>query len=361
MRALGMLCGVGSMLREAEDAGFKIVGNFETRTPFLTSREVWNTNFPKAKLLTGTLGVNLEVPGDWRNVELMLGHPPCNSYSALGNNVASLEMSAEEKAMRMERRSKRVGLAPLFTANVRLLQPRIFALDNLAKMLKTLTPEWWANECPGYQLSFIQMANWDYGTPQLRKRLWIVGVKGKRPFTLVPPKSRVPGPKTVWEAIGDLPWEPWSDQLEIAHVHKAPDSYPSGGYKTVDNPPTPPATVGDLAAGFLALAPKTLWPYRTATGRIARKIGRVRLHWNEKSGVLSGLETLHHPLTGWPLTPRERARLMQWPDSFHLNSPDRASFSRSDIMRLVLFTGKAVPSGFPRFLIPQLIKHLRSK
>jgi site-specific DNA-cytosine methylase len=129
----------------------------------------------------------------------------------------------------------------------------------------------------------------------------------------------------------------------------------------VDTPVHRTQTVAELAAYFLALAPKTLWPYRTDSGRIAYKLGRVRLDHANRSGVLSGLETLHHPLTGWPLTPRERARLMNWPDSFHLNSPGRTSFSRSDIMRLVLFTGKAVPSGFPRFLIPQLIKHLRSK
>lgn len=357
MRALGMLCGVGSMLREAEDAGCTVVGNFETRTPFLTSREVWDANFPKA-LLTNALDA---VPDTWRNVELMLGHPPCNSYSALGNNAVRAEMSAKEKAFRSERRAKRVGLAPLFTARVRELQPRIFALDNLAKMLKTLTPEWWQAECPGYQLSFIQMANWDYGTPQLRKRLWIVGVKGKRPFTFVPPKTRVPGPRTVWEAISDLPWEPWRDDVASAHVHKAPESFPSGGYKTVDTPVHRTQTVAELAAYFLALAPKTLWPYRTDSGRIAYKLGRVRLDLANRSGVLSGLETLHHPMTGWPLTPRERARLMNWPDTFHLASLDRTAFTRSDIMRLVLFTGKAVPSGFPRFLIPQLIKHLRSK
>jgi len=49
---------------------------------------------------------------------------------------------------------------------------------------------------------------------------------------------------------------------------------------------------------------------------------------------------------------------MDWPDDFVLGNVN-TMYDRTALMRLTLFTGKAVPSGFPRYLMPQLIKHLR--
>lgn len=84
----------------------------------------------------------------------------------------------------------------------------------------------------------------------------------------------------------------------------------------------------------------------------------MRVRVDNRSKVLTGLPSIHHPWTGWPLTPRERARLMDWPDDFMLGS-ETTNYDRRTLMRLTLFTGKAVPSAFPRYLIPQIIKHLR--
>jgi hypothetical protein len=47
-------------------------------------------------------------------------------------------------------------------------------------------------------------------------------------------------------------------------------------------------------------------------------------------------------------------------DNFHLGAGS-TNYDRTALMRLTLFTGKAVPSGFPRYLIPQLVKHLKRK
>jgi site-specific DNA-cytosine methylase len=83
----------------------------------------------------------------------------------------------------------------------------------------------------------------------------------------------------------------------------------------------------------------------------------VRLLLDGKSRVISG-GTLQHPLTGLAITARERARLMDWPDTFKLWDGQRI-FNRSYHARLQLFTGKAVPSRFPRYLIPQILAHLK--
>jgi site-specific DNA-cytosine methylase len=360
VRAIGILAGIGTLLREAQDAGMTVAGNVELRAPFRTVPDVWDMNFPMVPCLwrepEHDVGVTA-LEDVFMEADLALGHPPCGAHSILG--VAhSLDKPAAERARLAARRAKRVGLLPNFVEMVNRFKPRSFALDNLPKILKTVaSPEWWELLLPKYHLTYIVMENWTYGTPQRRERLWVVGVrKPGRPFRLREPRHRLPGPTTAWEAIHDLPLI--YDVPSIGHVHQAGDDKPFGSYPTLDQPPQYVNTVAELAYRYLALPPMACWPYRTrTTNRVTKKLGRVRLRMDAKSRVISG-GTLQHPITGWTLTPRERARLMDWPDDFHLWNGARA-FDRAYQNRLTLFTGKAVPSAFPRYFIPQLLSHLR--
>jgi site-specific DNA-cytosine methylase len=358
MNVVGLLAGVGTLLHEARSAGFNVVGNIEARASFLTIPDVWHANFPGRPLIRPIASAS-EISNDWYEPDLVLGHPPCGAHSILG--VAhSLDMDPDRRRQLAERRSKRVGLLPMFAEYVNRLQPKIFALDNLPKILKTVAPSaWWEQAMPDYRFTYIIIKNWDYGTPQIRERLWVVGTRRPlRRFTFTPPRTRLEGPRTAWRAIRDLPWEPWVDLPDLAHVHAAPLDKPSGSYPTLDQPPRYTQSQAELALRYLALPPMYCWPYRTrTTDRITKKLGRVRLRFDGHSRVISG-GTLQHPLTGWVLTARERARIMDWPDEFVLWNGTRR-FDRTYQNRLQLFTGKAVPSRFPRYLIPQLIKHLR--
>lgn len=357
MLAYGLLCGVGSLLREAQGAGFDVLGNFETRPPYRTALDLsWDLNFPDVPFTNGAL--EFERYGD---ADLAIGHPPCGSHSILGNSSARIDtMSDAERIAYFTRRNSNTGLLPLFTEEVNRLKPRAFMLDNLPKILDTAAPPaWWAKALPKYHLTYVVMTNWDYGTPQLRERLWVIGIrKPGKPFVFKPAKKRLPGPMTTWEAIRDLPWHPNENDASLGHVHVAPDRMLTGDYRTTTTTSVTQAV--QLGLGFLSIPADRLWPYRTRAGRITFKIGRQRLDLNKRSRVLSGLPSLHHPLTGWPLTPRERARLMDWPDDFQLGNA-ATLYDRRALMRLTLFTGKAVPSGFPRYILPQLRTHLRRR
>jgi site-specific DNA-cytosine methylase len=358
MRAIGLLCGVGSLLREAQDAGFSIVGNFETRPQYRTGLDLsWELNFHDIPFRSSLEAV--EHDSFFHEADLAIGHPPCGSHSQLGNSSARLDsMSAAERQAYFTRRDSHMGLLPLFVDEVNRLKPRAFMLDNLPKILRTAAPEtWWRKALPKYHLTFIVMTNWHYGTPQLRERLWVVGVrKPGKPFVFTEPKTRLAGPATTWAAISDLPWQPWENVPEIGHVHVGVNRMLTGDYRTTTT--TSVTHAAQLGLGFLSIPADRLWPYTTKTGRVTYKIGRQRLDCGKRSRVLTGLPSLHHPLTGWPLTPRERARLMDWPDDFHLGS-EETTYDRRVLMRLTLFTGKAVPSGFPRYILPRLYKHLR--
>lgn len=365
MRCLGLLAGVGSLLHEAREAGFDIIGNIETRTPYITGRHLsWDLNFPAVRLARGYEPsqslADMEGGVDpFYRPDLIIGHPPCGSHSQLGNSGQPAHKTTEERRAMQAVRHQRVGLLPYFVEMVNRLKPRAFALDNLPKILQTVTPvEWWRSVLPKYRLTFITMLNWDYGTPQLRKRLWVVGVRRPLPsFQFRAIRCRpTSSPSTALEAMKGLSWAPWKDDPSIGHVHISPEMMLTGDYRTTDALLHVQHAV-QLGLGFLSIPPNKAWPYLTRFGRLAVKIGRSRLPHNEKSRTITGLPSVHHPYTGWPLTARERARLMDWPDGFQLGSSE-TTYDRTALMRLTLLTGKAVPSAFPRYLIPQLMAHL---
>jgi site-specific DNA-cytosine methylase len=360
MRAIGLLAGVGSLLREAQDAGCAVVGNVESRGPYATALDLsWNHNFPHAEFHR-SLNEDDGIPDEWFDADIALGHPPCGSHSTLGNSGARTDsMDAETRKKFFAERDADMGLLPQFINYVNLLKPRSFALDNLAKILRTSAPEaWWKTMLPKYHLTFVVMRNWDYGTPQRRERLWVIGVrKPGKPFVFTPPEKRLKGPKTIMAALKGLDWEPWKNDPSTGHVHVEPNVMLTSDYRTTIKGQRATRAV-QLATGFLSIPPSRAWPYLTDKGRLAVKIGRLRPEMSRHAPVVTGLPALHHPLTGWPLTARERARLMDWPDDFVLGNED-TTYDRRTLMRLILYTGKAVPSRFPRHLIPQLLKHVR--
>lgn len=357
MRAVGLLCGAGTLLHEARAQGFDIVGNVEDRRYFRSAPWVWNANFPGLP----SVGSDTELPIEFYGADLAFGHPPCGRHSALGN-VASRDLPQHVRDARQERRRKDPGLLPVFTRLLRETKPKVFAMDNLVKIMTTVAPEeWWRKELPQYKLTFLTITNFDFGSSQKRVRLWVIGSL-KKQFVFTPPKTRIDGPRTAWEAISDLPWQPWIDVEDIVHVHRPANYKPEGSYWDTDlrnGKRYQIAHTHELARGFLSIPAEHIWVYRTASGRITHKIGRLRCSMFNKARVISGLETLHHPLTGWPFTMRERARIMGWPDEFKL-SDGKIDFTRSNLYKLLRVTGKGVPSEFPRFLLPQLKRHIRS-
>jgi site-specific DNA-cytosine methylase len=356
MRVVGVLAGVGSLLREAQDVGFEVVGNLEPRAPYSTGRHLgWDLNFSVPLIRKPE---QVDQMRNWYRPDLVIGHPPCGAHSQLGNSGQPAHKTTEERRAMQAVRHARAGELPLFVQQVALIKPKVFVLDNLPKILSTVAPrEWWESALPRYDLQFITMMNWDYGIPQLRKRLWVVGTRKPRPpFRFKPTKKRLAGPRTAMEAWEGLSWKPWENDKSIGHVHVDPDKMLTGDYRTtVEGLNVKMAS--QLALGFLSIPPDKAWPYITRFGRLAVKIGRQRLAYEKYSRTITGLPSIHHPMTGWPLTARERARLMGWPDDFHLGGPD-AEYNRTELMRLTLFTGKAVPSGFPKYLLKQIVTYL---
>lgn len=131
-----------------------------------------------------------------RRVDLIVGGPPCQSYSTLGKRQMD----------------ERANLFMQYKRILTILNPKAFVFENVSgilsmdkgRLFERIKSEF---ESLGYQLKYKLLDAVDYGVPQHRERVILVGVKGENKFEY-PQPTHGEGLKayvTLEEAIGDLP------------------------------------------------------------------------------------------------------------------------------------------------------------
>lgn len=131
-----------------------------------------------------------------QKVDIVVGGPPCQSYSTLGKR----------------QNDERANLFTQYKRVLRILQPKAFVFENVTGMLSVnkggLFKQIQAGfEELGYDLKYKILDAADYGVPQHRERVILVGFKGKNNF-IYPAPTHGDGLKpyvTLKDAIGDLP------------------------------------------------------------------------------------------------------------------------------------------------------------
>ncbi|OQW91619.1 MAG: DNA (cytosine-5-)-methyltransferase [Thiotrichaceae bacterium IS1] len=177
---LDLFAGSGGLSLGFEVVGFPTTG-YEKDSHAV---ETYNRNL-KGRCFEQTLtsGTKFEIP-----YEVIIGGPPCQPFSVGGHQKG--------------KKDERNGF-PIFINAVRQLKPQLWLFENVrgmlysnkeyfAEILRELTAE-------GYLIEYQLLNAVNYGVPQNRERLFVVGHRSK--FTFPPPEvNRV----TVGDAIGDL-------------------------------------------------------------------------------------------------------------------------------------------------------------
>lgn len=87
LRALGITCGIGSMLLGARQAGFRVVGNIEWRKYYHKKdeegRSTFLENYPGAFMVETIDDLGEDTLNSIEGVDLAMGHPECGAYSDL--------------------------------------------------------------------------------------------------------------------------------------------------------------------------------------------------------------------------------------------------------------------------------------
>lgn len=133
---------------------------------------------------------------DGSSIDIIVGGPPCQSYSTLGKR----QMDA------------RANLFLQYKRILSLLKPRAFVFENVVgilsmnggKLFKNVQAEF---EGLGYSLKYKVLNAVDYGVPQLRERVILVGFLGENNFEYPEPthgEGLMPY-VTLSDSIGDLP------------------------------------------------------------------------------------------------------------------------------------------------------------
>lgn len=200
--AVDLFSGAGGMSLGFSQAGFNVAASFDYNERCVNAHK---RNFPKCKSMKADLaaatGSELrKLAGLGRkSIDVLFGGPPCGGFSVAGQRVPS---------------DPRNKLLLRFAALIGELRPKYFVVENVRGLLagrtKSVLDKFRASvSAAGYDVvwpvSVLNAA--DFGVPQRRERLFIMGCKvGLQlpaypdPLTLTEAEGRV----TVADAIGDL-------------------------------------------------------------------------------------------------------------------------------------------------------------
>lgn len=243
--------------------------------------------------------------------DVVIGGPPCQGFSLLN---------------KQRKGDVRRGLWEPFMDVVAVANAQVFVIENVQGLLRT-------DECSailaradqlGYKTVSAILNSADYGTPQIRKRAFIIGSKvGAVQFPPSPTHSSpscdlLPDWNTVHDAIGDLP-DPEGVEIRYIqppldiHFGRRPTEVSKMRYRAVP----PGGNRFDLQKNAPEITP-ACWIKKKSGG--TDLFGRL---WWDRPSVTIRTEFFKpekgrylHPEKHRPITHREAARLMGFPDWF---------------------------------------------
>lgn len=271
-----------------------------------------------------------EVP----QVDVVVGGPPCQGFSLLNKRRSG---------------DQRRALWEPYLEAVQASGARIFVMENVAELFKS--PELADIRRKAAEIGFETVAavlnTANFGVPQTRKRTIVLGWDRKR----VPQGVQMPSPShgdvdgalqpwvTVRQAFSGLPREPLGTEVGTSaplnlHFGRSPTDLSQKRYRAVP----PGGNRFDLQKNAPELTPDC-WVRKTSGG--TDLFGRL---WWDRPSVTIRTEFFKpekgrylHPEEHRPITHREAARIMGFPDDFDFMG------SKVEIARQI---GNAVPPPF---------------
>ena len=338
---IDLFAGCGGMTRGFEDTGrFRSVFAVESDRD---AAETYRLNFGDhvAEAL-------IEDVASFPDADLVIGGPPCQGFSPLNRDAVGFE---------------RRGLWREYLRALEQARPRAFVMENVPELLRSA--EYVEFKRRAEELGFIVGGDVlnaaDYGVPQRRRRAIVIGVReGGVPWptpTHSNPEAMMLGADRPWvtfrEAVEGLPLRPDGKGW---HRPRNPRPESVRRYKAV------PRDGGDRfamqrnldRAGLAVLVPRCWREKPTGTTDVFGRLWwdrpaltiRTEFYKPEKGRYL-------HPSAHRPITVREAARCMSFPDDFILPE-DQAMTS---VARQL---GNAVPPLLARRLAETLAGHLKA-
>lgn len=223
MNIIDLFAGCGGMSLGFRMAGFTAVAASEIDE---WAGDTYTHNHPESKLIRG----DIREVRDWdaviprkckANIDGVVGGPPCQGFSLSGSR---------------DRHDPRNSLFMEFVRCLKHYQPKFFVMENVRGLLSMRTAqgkpviEIILSECTaaGYKATYSVLNAAHYGTPQLRERVFIIGVRKEFPYSkahIFPrPTVNLEEFVTVDMAISDLPPIEAGEGAEYQEYFTAPQN-----------------------------------------------------------------------------------------------------------------------------------------
>lgn len=263
---------------------------------------------------------------DFRQTDLVIGGPPCQSYSTVGRRK-----NDDRAKMYHEYKRLLIIIKPKMFIFENVLGILSFKLPDQSKIIDSIINEF---NSIGYKVEMKVLNSVDYGVPQNRQRVFIVGIRNDTDIVWNFPLPIAGRRLTLFDAISDLPVidqnqsadsyqiEPLTDYQRLMRVDsKLINDHYCGRYgeriTSIIRNVLPGESHSDINLKVQnGILPTELYlssGYRNSYGRLV---------WNKPSGTItnnfstpSSIRCIH-PVQNRALTIREAARIQSFPDWF---------------------------------------------
>ncbi|MCB0195521.1 MAG: DNA cytosine methyltransferase [Anaerolineae bacterium] len=340
-KAISLFCGAGGCSLGFKKAGYSILYANDKDSAAV---ETYKKNFPETTCsnedideldfdsILNELGVN---SGE---IDILIGGPPCQGFSTAGSRFWD---------------DPRNHLLKSYVNALKVIKPKWFLMENVEGLLTSNKGTYIYEAAKafielGYLIRVEKVYSQEYGVPQRRKRVLVVGNRLGHDFKMPEPTMKVSGrifrnsDVTISHAIESLPTASNDKEAELSPINTpAHDEFDAilRGYANKITDHYFPAINGAQSKRISALGPgqtmkdlpenlqhesfKKRANRRVADGMPTEKRGGApsglkRLIASEPSLTITGAATreLIHPVENRPLTIRESARIQTFPDDF---------------------------------------------
>jgi len=190
-KVIDLFCGAGGLSKGFEDAGFDIIAGFDTCKD---SIQTFINNHNDAKGVITDLSKPILNIEDYKNVEVVIGGPPCQGFSISGKRNPDDERNSLYKA---------------YLHTLEAIQPKYFVMENvpnLVSMDQGKIKDQIIDDLSklGYTITYKIFNAKDFGVPQSRRRVIFIGSLNGHEINVGAPDERE---ISCFEAISDLPEE----------------------------------------------------------------------------------------------------------------------------------------------------------
>lgn len=322
MRAISLFAGAGGCSLGFSQRGVEIIAAFDNDNAAV---QTYNKNF------CGNLCRNVDLSEcdfqSMRNelglrygeIDLVIGGPPCQGFTTAGGRFWD---------------DPRNKLIQNYVHALEQFFPRWFMMENVEGILTTRNGVYLLKSLEkmielGYSINLEKIYAQEFGVPQRRKRVLIVGNREGKTFRFPQPKEKAHGAiykkstTTLRNAIEDLERK---EDLAIDHVFKSESEIQLTRIKNLQQG----QSMKDLPEELQHESFKRRSKRRVCDGTPSEKrggapAGMKRLNYDEPCLTITSVATSEfiHPIEDRCLTIRECARIQTFPDSFGFCGTER--------------------------------------